>query len=241
MCLGPELLGAAAAGGGLSASSVIPLALSLGTSVIGGQMQASAQKEQQDQQAQQALAQEQARNSVLQQFLQTQKQYQQNNDAQLNTAITADTKPKLAATQTNAVNSRIQNADSSVANTITPNVAPSSPTGSTFNQNDLSARTGTALNNAGAVTRAGATLGGYTDANAAMVNSAIAAGRNIDTTNSFARGDAALLPAEQQFASEEAILQNPIYPVSTTGSAIQGLGNVFSSLARRGGSTPLFG
>jgi len=205
-------------------------------------MQADAQRAQQDQQSQQALAQEQARNSVLQNFLQTQKVYQQNNQDQLNTAIGADTQPKLAQTQTNAVNSRIQNADSSVANTITPNVAPPSSTGSRFNQNDLNTRSQAALGNAKAVSDAKATLGGYTDANAAMQNTALQAGRNIDTTNEFSRGDAALLPSEQQFASQMAVYQNPIYPVSTTGQTIQGLGNVFASLGRRASSSPsLFG
>jgi len=242
-CLGPEILGGlAAAGGGLSASSVIPLALSVGTSVIGGQMQANAQKQQQDQQAQQSLAQEQAKNNVLQQFLQTQKVYQQDNQNQINTAIGSDTQPKVAQTQTNAVNSRIQNADSSVGDVIKPAVAPTTPTGSTFNQGDLTARQNAGIGNAKAVTDAAATLGGYTDENAAMKNTYLDAARNVDTTNEFSRGDYALLGPEQQFAAEEAVLQNPVYPVSTTGQAIQGLGNVFGALARRSGtSSSLFG
>jgi cellobiose-specific phosphotransferase system component IIB len=244
-CLGPEILGglAAAGGGGLGASSIIPLVASLGTSVLGGQMQAQAQQQQRDQQMQQNLAQEQARNSVLQNFLQTEKTYQQNNQNQLNTAIDADTQPKIAQTHTNAVNSRIQNADSSVGDVIKPAVAPTTPTGSTFNQNDLTARQNAGLQNAKAVTDARATYGGYSDASAAMQNSALQATRNIDTTNSFAQGDYALLGPSQEFAAEEAALQNRVYPVSTTGQVVSGLGNVFASLAgrNRNSTSSLFG
>jgi hypothetical protein len=243
MCLGPDIaagIGALASAAG-GASTLVPLGLGLGTSLLGGQMTANAQRQQQEQQLNQNLAAEQGRNAVLQNFLKTQKDYQANNQSELNTAIAADAQPKLAADQAASTASRMQNADNSVSNVITPNVAPPSSTGSTTEQNDLNARTAAGIGRAAAVTGANATLGAYGDTNAAMTNSALTAGRGIDTTNSFARGDAALLPSEQQFADFSARAQNPVQPVSTWGSSLSGLGNVFAALGGSGRLKNVFG
>lgn len=243
MCLGPELIaglsGLASAAGG--ASTLVPLGLGIGTSVLGGELQANSQRQQQEQELNQNLAAEQGRNAVLQRFLATQKQYQGQNQEVLNTAVSNDTQPKLAAAQAADEAQREQGANSAVQGVITPNIAPPSSTGSTVTQSDLNARTAAALGRASAITNANATLGAYGDANAYMRNSALDAQRKIGTTNEFAQGDAALLGPEQQFADFSARVGNPIQPVSTWGSAIQGLGNVFGALAGSRRYNPLIG
>lgn len=232
MC-GPELIAlagtAASAAGG--ASTLIPLGLGVGSSLIGGQLQANAQRQQEEQQLNQNLQAEYARNQVLQRFLATQKGYQKENQGVLDTTIDKASQPKLAATQAAGEASRIAGADSTVAGGITANVAPPSSTGSNVTQNDLNARTQAGLGRARASTGAAAKLGAYSDANSYLGNNAIDAGRRIGTTNEFSRGDAALLPSQQQFADFEARVGNRIDPLSTYGSTIQGLGNVFAALA----------
>lgn len=241
MCLGPEIL---AGIGGLSglASTALPLVGSLATSLIGGQLQASSQREQQNEQLNQNLAAESARNATLQRFLAQQEEYQSTNQKTLDSTIADASQPKVAGVQAADATQRMQNADSAVKGVITPNIAPPSATGSNLVQNDLNARVAAGQGRATAQTNAAATLGAYGDVNAYLHNSALNAERQIGTTNDFARGDAALLPSEQQFAEFEARAGAPINPVSTFGSGVQGLGNVFAALAgsRRNATTSLF-
>lgn len=243
ICLGPELAAgiasaASAAGGALT---LVPLGLGLGTSVIGGELQANSQRQQQEQQLNQNLAAEEAKNQVLQKFLGQQKEYQAQNQNQINTAVSNDSQPKLAATQAADAAQRVQGADSAVQGVITPNIAPPSSTGSTATQNDLNARAAAGLGRAAAVTGADATLGAYGDANAYMRNSALDAGRKIGTTNDFAQGDYGLLPSEQQFADFGARVSNPVRPVSPFGADVSALGNIFAALSGAGKFKNVFG
>lgn len=220
---------------------VLPLVLGLATSVIGGQMQASAARRQQGAALNQSLAASQARNAVLQRFLAQQREYQEQNRGVLNDTIGRASQPNLAGAQSAGLAGRIAYAGDAVDQGTTSNVAPPSFTGSQIAQNDLNERTAAGLGRARDNTRASATAGAYEDANAYLGNNALNAGRKIGTTNEFSRGDAGLLPSQQEFAEFMARTGNPIYPMSTWGQGIQGLGNVFASLAGPKSSNSLFG
>jgi hypothetical protein len=217
-----------------------PISLGLlGTGILGsvggGIMQNKAMQTQQGQQLNQNLAAEEARNQTLQRFLQTQKGYQKDNTGVLNSTIAGVQPGAVAGAQSSATQNRSTAANQAIDNGIqTTQAPPISGAGSSVVQGAMNDRSNAAIGTAKAGAAAQSAVGSYGDENTNMNLQGQDAARKIDTTNSFARGDAALLPYEQQLADFQARVSNPVNPASTMGSAVEGLGNVFASLAGSG-------
>jgi hypothetical protein len=216
------------------ASTLVPLAAGVGTSLIGGEMSAQAAKTQQEQQLNQNLAAEMARNGVLNQFLAKQNQYQAQNNASLKPAVAAVAPAAVTQNQAQDATSRINAANSTINAGTAPSPVAPLPNSPAILQDTMNARSAAGIDKAKADAGAGAQLGSYGDENTNIGLSNQTAGRAIDTTNSFARGDANMLQNQQQLAGFQAQVGNPVYPASTMGSAVSGLGNVFATLAGSG-------
>ena len=219
MCLDPVSAGVTAAG-----------ALA---SVVGGGMQRDAINNQQTQQMNQNLAAEAARNQQLQAAVQKQEQEAAANKVLVDNAVANADPQHVAAAQTAAATSRT-GAANGLIDMIPKTAVPLGPDAPAAIQAEYDKRRGAATDVARQGAAANANYSSFGDAlNGINLGTADAA-RGVNTTNAVARGDASILPYDQQYAEQMARDTNLVKPYDTTGSAISGLGNLFATLGGSG-------
>jgi hypothetical protein len=227
MCFDPVSLGA--------------LAIGTGASIGGGMLTRGAQAEQQQQQMNENLASAGVRNQMLLNFLNQQRKYQDQNSAAFK-PITAAIDPTTfrAAQATDTANRT--NAGTTAINDFT-GAAPAVATTGTDPNNQVQAEiarrsgveTGKSLRDVGNEAK----LKGFGDVFGDLGLTTNDAARKIDTTNSFARTDASLLPEQQQLAA--APFSQPVPQTgSALGSILSGVGNIAATFggSRAGASGP---
>lgn len=220
MCFDPVSIGLALAG---TASSV-------GGGILNSGAQAKQASAQQLDNARAAAA----SNAVLAKFQDQQAVNQKANDAALAPAINFYNPATFQNNQTGIANTASSNAASAIASVLKNQPLPT--LSNTDNgqsaaaiKSAIASRTGQSVLDATNAAKLGAygtnlSLGGIAGNTAA---------RGIDQTNTFARQQAQLLPTNEQNAALQA--RQVVPPADyTAGSALQGLGNLFSTLGGSG-------
>jgi hypothetical protein len=179
-------------------------------------------------------AQQAARNQVLDQFLKKQRDYQDQNTAAFNKQTDSMSADQNAQSQTEAIDNRNAAIERSTGSEPTSASAiPLSGSAPSVVKQEIAKRVGDAFTAATDNVKKQAKAASYGDVFQKNNIGIQEAGNNIGTTNSFARDDAALLPARQDLASAAAY-KAP----SGWGSVLSGLGTVGSLAAGSGMFAP---
>lgn len=189
MCLGPELLiGASLAAGGAGLS-----AFGQAKNNKGAKKNAMAEAWGNTQQRQQDLAEMQLRNRIAREYMGRQQGYADQNRVEFNTALGGMGAAAQGKDYDQAVSARKTFAEGLFAPTQLPELgAADGLTRATYD-----ARYAKAGEDSRAHAARAAELSAYGDVQGKTARATADLGRKIDTTNNFARGDAALLGADQ--------------------------------------------
>ena len=219
MCFDPVSLGLTAAGAAAS--------------VIGGGQQREAMQKQQSQELQQNLAVQAARNAEVQALMRKEEAAAASNKLLVDNAVANADPAHVAAAQQKATTDRT-GAANGLIDMIPQNAVPLGNDAPGAIQAEYDKRRGAATGVARQGAAANANYSSFGDAlNGINLGSADAA-RGVNTTNAIARGDASILPYDQQYAEQMARDTNLVQPYDTTGNTISGLGNLFATLGGSG-------
>lgn len=222
--------------------SIGALLASLGTSFVGGRMNAEnnaktqeAQWQAQLQQTQQQAEEAAARNAVRDQYETLMQGHAATNQNTLDNELASFTPAAQAAATTNATAARgnMISANIDDGSTAMPQLGPNdSPAVAKAFQDAYASKLGEARSTGAA----GATLGGVGDTWGANARTQSDAGRNLGTENSIARTEISNLPSAQDFAGFQTkrIINMPNAPNNTIGNLLQGLGTLGGAVAGSG-------
>jgi hypothetical protein len=224
MCFDPVSLGAAAIG--------------TAANVGGGILNRNAQAQQAEQQSNQNVAAAAARTQQLLRFLAQQRVYQGQNQEAFKPVTAAIDPATFQATQAADTASRAGAATTAINDFTShaPTVATSGTDPNNLVQKEIAARSGVETGKSTRDATNDATLKGFGDVFSNLGLTTNEAARHIDTTNSFARTDASLLPQQQDIAA--APYSQPVPQASSPwGSILSGLGNIAATAGGSGAAS----
>lgn len=225
MCFDPISLGMAAIGGGLSAGGAMAK-----NRAANREKNTSAFANIQQMEQDSAVA--KLRNKILNEYVGRQKEFTGQNQEAFKGGAGGYAAPAMEASRAGAETSRNDFLAKQVAGIPQTEMAMRD-SDSPAVQSELAKKMGEALASSQAGAGRAAKLGSFGDSWTTAGEGAQSAARSIDTTNNFARGEIAMLPADQDL--QEFVLRKPIYKAGANNKnpagLLGGLGSLVGSLA----------